>query len=126
MPCKISIISDGTIIENKLDGECSPEEIFQSVKDVAVYHEEKGITKFVVDCSTFESNDRYPTLNAYKIMQLYEELDAGRSANVALVVPFEGSIKEHLKFFEMATKNRGFQVQIFPDRKNALAWLKRP
>ena len=54
----------------------------------------------------------------------YAEEDMNRTIRVAVVPPKLPKDKEAARFYETACLNRGWRVQLFPNRDDAIEWLK--
>jgi hypothetical protein len=68
-------------------------------------------------------------LNA-SIFDLYElparqylEEGADRRSRVAVVAPAQPTEREPVQFYQLASENRGWLVELFDDRDDAVRWL---
>lgn len=64
-----------------------------------------------------------PVGDLYRLPTLLEDLGIGRSHRRALLVSKQ---IEDFRFYETASRNRGYSVRVFDDEARAVTWLMEP
>lgn len=78
--------------------------------------------KFLVDCTSMITQSQ--TMDIYATSDFYEEIDAPRENQIALVVSAGTEAEADLRFYETVSINRGWQVKLFADKASAMRWLQ--
>lgn len=83
-----------------------------------------GPHMFLTD--VLNATSRLSVWDIYDIPAYWEDLGANRANRLALVVPAGGRMWEDAMFYENVCRNRGWQVTVFPQIQEAVAWLNSP
>jgi len=103
-------------------GFASPEEIQETIRDALALAVERQCRRFLVDAS--ELQHRGGTLvDTYELPQVFEHFPDIRKYKDAIILPRRHAEAQDLKFFETTTRNRGYNVRVFSDRRSAVDWL---
>lgn len=117
MPEKVKVNRELNIIEVILFGDVTVEDSISSLSSVEKLSKETGITNILVN-STKETS--LPSIA--KIYNFSSNLP--RSIRFAVIAEEDQSTIHDLHFLETVAKNRGFLVQIFTSKNEALKWFK--
>ena len=77
----------------------------------------------LVDCSNALAKASLPSL--YRLPDYATELGAPWNIHVAVVISQTRFRIETFRFFELVSRNAGYDVHLFEDRESAEAWLRR-
>ena len=77
----------------------------------------------LVDCSNALAKASLPSL--YRLPDYATELGAPWNIHVAVVISQTRFRIETFHFFELVSRNAGYDVHLFEDRESAEAWLRR-
>ena len=112
------------IIEVAYSGTTTARDLKESTSEFISLEKEKGINQFLIDTSEMEL--AASLVNIYDLPdKQYVEENADRSGRVALLLPPSPREKEAVQFYETVCKNRGWNVQTFLERQEAIDWLAR-
>ena len=112
------------IIEVAYSGTTTARDLKESTSEFISLEKEKGINQFLIDTSEMEL--AASLVNIYDLPdKQYVEENADRSGRVALLLPTSSREKEAVQFYETVCKNRGWNVQTFLERQEAIDWLTR-
>ena len=121
MPYHITILEAPPGLEIQYIGRLSSAELIASVKQAMVIAEEHQRTRVLTDCSQMEGG--HGVFDLFEgIMHIYDKL-VGSPFREAIVQSNDPTAAELVQFWETACKNRGLNVQLFPTRQAAIAWL---
>ena len=84
--------------------------------------EELGINRFLLDLNDVEAFD-VSTFDLYDRPEQWRGLRAKSKNRLALHVPDSKEIMKAARFYETVCRNRGWNVQIFSQRQEAIDWL---
>ena len=57
--------------------------------------------------------------------RIFPEFNVSRSAHIAVLLPAGAPERQAMRFYETASRNRGYQVSLFDARPAALKWLQQ-
>lgn len=57
--------------------------------------------------------------------RVYPEFNVSRSAHIAVLLPPGTNERMAMRFYETASRNRGYQVSLFDSRPEAVKWLQQ-
>ena len=84
---------------------------------------EKGTTKTLIDASRLEVEPLI-SFDVYDIVtHMYSEEGSRSSWKIAITTPESPAAREQVRFYVIACKNRGWKIEEFAERKDALKWL---
>ncbi|KAA3629905.1 MAG: hypothetical protein DWQ09_02425 [Proteobacteria bacterium] len=110
------------IVEVFYVGRTTAYDLKESTSELIALEKEKGVNRFLIDTSEMEF-----VASMIDILDLpekqYIEEEADRSGRIALIMPTSLRTKEAVEFYETACKNRGWNVQTFLEREEAVRWL---
>lgn len=121
MPGKVIFIQELNVVETIIDGSISMRELKEVTIESLKLAMEHGTQRFLVDCSKLKHGGSIMQL--YSIGALYLNLNVDRGMKQAVILPDVKELQKNLRFYETATRNRGFDVRVFDDRFKAIAWL---
>jgi hypothetical protein len=121
MPWNVRYIEEPNVVETRYSGRLTTDELREVV--VATYElaQARGTHLFLGDCSELGAPDSL--LDIYSLVKFYETLPVDAGAKEALVLPAAQAVQHDLGFYETVAQNRGFNVRLFTDWEQALAWL---
>jgi hypothetical protein len=111
---------DSDCIELTVEGVFNMERLKHIAPEVAKLSEESGCQCILNDMSGATID--VSLVDAYSNPQQMDNAGIRRSTQRALVVPPDF---EQAEFLETVTRNRGHNLKVFTDRKEALAWLQQ-
>jgi hypothetical protein len=103
-------------------GLATPEEIQETIRVALATAVENRCRRFLVDASELQ-NHGGTLLDTYELPQVFEHFPNIREYKDAIVLPTRHAEAQDLKFFETISRNRGYDVRVFPDRQTAIDWL---
>ena len=117
MPDKVFFNEDIGVIEVESYGVVTKNDIQESIRTILQIAQDKGINWLLVDTTRQETMPS--TTGIYDIFSTFP-----RSLKLALLVQPSQTTAEDIRFVETVGVNRGFSMQIFHSREEALKWLK--
>lgn len=123
MPWHTAFNSALRIIESTFTGLVTPQELGLSVQSAIAIGVREKVGRCLTDCSRIEGG--------HSLFDLLAQIDTiqGNSHQMAikeaLIMPAAEDSAERARFWEDACRNRGMNVRIFPEREEAIAWLRR-
>ena len=112
------------IIEITYTGDVTALDLREATLKRISMQEETGTNLVLSDASRCNSGPSI--IDLYDLPdKIYTDHKARRSTRIAFIPPMIRESSELTRFFENAAKNRGWTIEIFKDRKNALSWLKK-
>jgi hypothetical protein len=122
VPWNINLL-ENKIIELTYSGSISPQELKEAFDASLLLAEKEKILLFLADCTNMIGG--HSVVDLYSIITLLESTGLSRRIKEALLLPSLRSSVAEVKFYETACLNRGFNVKIFLNREDALAWLEQ-
>lgn len=117
MPEDVTINKELDIIEVYSYGNVTGEILDATVKQIKRIEKETGINKVLVD--TTKQKSMPDTITLYEFAN-----NLPRDFMYAIVISEKQSTKPEQDFFETVAHNRGFVVNEFTSKEEAIAWLK--
>ena len=110
------------IVEVVYSGEITARDLRESSSAFIALEKEKGINWFLVDATKMKL--AASLLDVYDLpTKQYLEEEADRLGRVAVILPSCSKAKEAVQFYETVCRNRGWMVQTFSRRQEAVDWL---
>ena len=110
------------IVEVVYAGEITARELHESSSAFIALEKEKGINWFLVDATKMKLTASL--LDVYDLpTKQYLEEKADRLGRVAVILPSCSKTREAVQFYETVCRNRGWMVQTFSKRQEAVDWL---
>lgn len=111
------------IIVDTYIGRCSGQDFKDDATKRIALGVQKGTAKTLVDVSNLEVEPS-TTLDLYNIVEhMYNEEGNRAGWTMAITTPGSAVAREQVHFFVTLCKNRGWKIEDFAERKDALAWL---
>lgn len=124
MPWNLEFTDNGKLLTVKYRGDFVAEELRAATLDIVKALVVKQTLRLLLDCH--DAHFDVPTVSVYQLPELYDQMGVSRQVRCAVVLPKDGYKKELFDFYEDVCRNRGYFVQLFPERSAALAWLRDP
>ena len=122
MPWTYKINPTLKIVEVSYSGSTSARDLKESTSASIALEKEKSMNRFLIDASKMKFSASLTDLYNLSDKQYIEE-EAERSGRVALILLTSPKETEAVSFYETACKNRGWNVQAFSERQEAVNWL---
>lgn len=121
MTIKSEFIEELKIIDSVFSEKATINEMKEAVIESLKLAEQHHTNLFLVDCSRLMKGGTIVQL--YSLGDFYMEIDVMPGTKQAIVLSDILETQRDIRFYETATRNRGFDVHVFPDRSSAIAWL---
>ena len=122
MSWNIRYIKEPGIIEIIYSGEVTGMDIREATEKRISLQKETGATRVLADAS--QSLGGPSTMEIYDLPdKIYPEYKSRRDTRIAFILPAHQRSKELAHFFQTAAKNRGWLIELFKNREDALFWL---
>lgn len=113
------------IAELKLVGAVSGDDLRAATRQGIALAREHGLRRGLVDCKDQEKTGSMVDL--IELPRQYSDEGLNRETCIALVIPANKELHGVTQFYETVCVNRGWQVQTFETREQAIEWLtQRP
>ncbi len=122
MPWTLSHNQALRIVEVLYTGEVTGRELREVTSKCITLEKENGVNRFLCDASDCEISASLLDLFDLPAEQ-YAAEKADRSGRVAVVLPRSPRARDAAQFYETASRNRGWMVQAFASRQEAVDWL---
>lgn len=122
MPFKISSGTSPERIEVTYSGNISDEEFRCAIAEFIKFNSEKQCLLVLTDLR--EMTVTPSILNVYDSINMFEKMGIDNRTSEALILQENKFVEKNIKFYENACQNRGYNVRIFYNREDAIAWLK--
>ena len=110
------------LVEVVFTGDTTGRDLHEATTKAISLSKERGITRFLVDAAELKLSA--PLIDIIDLPdKQYVEEGLDRRSRVALITPISPRGKEAAQFYETVCYNRGWQVQLFTTRDEAMAWL---
>jgi hypothetical protein len=125
MPWNVEYDSELNLVLCTFVGRVSAAEYIEAKTKAFLLAQEKGTNRYLVDDTDWET--AISVTDMYEWPKLYEQWRADRLSRVAVIMPNPDSPEARdLQFYETTSRNRGWNVSVFPTRDEAVAWLLEP
>lgn len=123
MAYQIRFLEMEQIVETVYHGMLDLNELIEAATASLNEAEKHRATRFLGDCTALDASGSL--FDVYDLVRFYETLSVtySRSLKEAILLPQIPQAAENLSFYELVTRNRGFDVRIFSERQAALDWL---
>ena len=121
MPCKVAYLEHERIVETTYSGVPTIEDLQAIALETLAVAKEKSTRRLLGNCTGLEQKGN--ELDIYALIQFFESLPIDRQIKEAMVLPKTNKAFADMEFYEIAARNRGFNVRIFFDRQEAINWL---
>ncbi len=107
------------------NGLISTQELYDSSAKTIDLTNKYGVYKILVEARKYRTNSARGELFRMP-NELYTKWGMNKLMQTAVVEPKDFSAKSIAHFYEIASRNLGWEARVFPDRKAALNWLLEP
>ena len=111
------------VIELTYSGRITGTELKEATSKCISLGKQTGTTKILVD-----EVGMYLDASIVDLFNLpnkqYADEEANRQAKVAVILPTSEEARKAVQFYEIACQNSGWRVRVFPERQDAINWLK--
>lgn len=122
MAWTLELNSELQIIDLIFKGNVTGPEAREATSKAIALHHEYGILRYLVD--TIEMESAPPIKNIYNLpTEQYDSEGLSHQAHIALVEPRSEIEKEATQFYQSVCLHRGWIVQLFQSRDEAIKWL---
>lgn len=104
-------------------GQVSADELAASVEAALDLARAHGGTRYLTDCSALAGG--HSVVDLYRLAERLTARGLGAGLREAVILPTAVRYAPDATFWRDAGRNRGLEVEVFPDRAAALAWLAR-
>jgi hypothetical protein len=111
------------LIEIIFSGPITGPDLRQATSDCISQAKEMGTMNYLIDASAMELSGSIADLYDLPNKQ-YKEEGVDRRSRAAVILPLSQKERDNIRFYETACKNQGWQVQVFSERQEAVAWLR--
>ena len=120
MPCSATFDPGHGLVRVAYAGVVTAKELHQAFQDVVALCRESGRMKVLVDCTQMTGGH-----DLFDLMELIANFEArGVPHTFKEAVLMRGQLnRREIEFYETAALNRGFNVRMFGNKAEALAWL---
>ena len=120
MQWKIGVLDEGKYVEVITNGIADADSSLNMAKAIAQTMRANRISRVLIDHRNVESvvSD---TLNVYHRPKVFRLIGAIFGIKIAEIICPEHV--EHFRFFETVCRNMGYQLSVFQNKDEALAWL---
>jgi hypothetical protein len=119
----VKLLELDKVIEIEYIGKVTNKELKDALTNALSLSKEKQVNRYLANCTQMRGG--HSVVDLFNLVSDYRnEIKADLSAKEAILSSQLPEIAPLIHFFEMAATNRGYNVKIFRDRDEALAWLK--
>lgn len=122
MSWNVQYVPESGFVQFTVVGHVTGDEFTKATIEGIGLAKEKSTKLFLIDDSRWEGGASVVSL--YDLPALYAELGVDRGSRAALVSPPSASAEvEDVQFYRTVCKNRGWHVEVFQEREQAIDWL---
>lgn len=121
MPYQIRYVEKYDLVETLYMGSMSIDEVQTAAMDTLRTAQAHQTLRLLGDCLQLEGGASL--FDIYELASLFEAVPQARFFKEAIILPTLPKPLEEMQFYETTTRNRGFNVRVFTDRDEAIAWL---
>ena len=121
MGIQVRYIEEIQVIESSFDKTYTKQDIIDSAKQAVSLANEKGTNLYLADCTKLTRGRS--VIEIYGIGDIYIGMNIPHGIRQAVILPTHKEIESNFRFYETATRNKGYDVKVFSDRIEAIAWL---
>ncbi len=121
MSWEVSHLESAGIVELRLIGVVTGDSLRDATSEGIRLAVEHGLVRGLIDAT--EQVKTGSMVDLVELPQLYSDQGLSRETRIALVLPIKEDLHAIADFYETVCVNRGWQVQSFRAREEAIAWL---
>ncbi len=125
MKWKVEFNKKLNLVELTYNGIISTQELYDSSEATIDLTNKCEVLKILVEARKYKTNSERGEIFRMP-NELYATWGMNKLMQTAVVEPKDIGAKSIAQFFEIASKNLGWEAKVFPDRKAALIWLLEP
>ena len=122
MPWSMEFKDEGRVLKIRIHGPMSPAEIGVMMRESVGTVAAQQVPRVLIDCG--EARMSVPTLDIYKLPDLYAASGVPRGLRIALIPPHDGFKRQSYQFYEDVCRNRGYFVKLFEGEAEAWTWVR--
>lgn len=122
MPVTIRVLSEPTIIETTFAGDLTAADVGAAAVAALEAARAHGTHLHLADCTPLIG--RGDVFSVYDMVEGFDALGVDRRLREAVIVQPGTAAEGDLSFYETVARNRGYNVRLFVDRSQAMAWLR--
>lgn len=123
MPWSVEFNAEQDLIETVYTGRVTKEEVQTATSKAFELAPKDRPSRFLTELGDIDLE--HSVVDLYHLPKDWERMQFVRWNRMALLVPSAIAIMRDLQFFETTCLNQGWQVKIFTQRREAIAWLQR-
>ncbi|NCA83342.1 MAG: STAS/SEC14 domain-containing protein [Opitutae bacterium] len=120
MPCSVALDPDLALIRVAYSGTVSPGDLQQAFQDVFTLCRNTSCYSILADCTRMTGG--HTLFDLMDLISQFEPRGVPRTFKEAVLMNSPLNRRE-TEFYEVAAKNRGFNVRLFECEEEAVAWL---
>lgn len=123
MPWSVELNTELDLIEEVFSGYVTKSEVEAATSKAFELAPKDRPARFLTELRNLDLE--HSVVDLYHLPKEWERMQFMRWNRMALLVPSAIEIMKDLQFFETTCLNQGWQVKIFTQRQEAIAWLLR-
>ena len=123
MPWTLSLLQPERIVLTEYLAPMTGGEVMTATRETVAFAREHEVCRFLSDCTRFAQVGT--PFEVFELIRLYEVLQLPPGMRDAVLLPKSDQAREDMRFYETASRNRGYDVRLFVDRQAAIDWLIR-
>ncbi|MBE2218612.1 MAG: hypothetical protein IAE90_10430 [Ignavibacteria bacterium] len=121
MPYKIAVSENRDYVLLDYFGNVSRDDLAGSISGCKKLYVETGISLFLADCTQMIAE--HSILDIFSKVDSFQSLEMKKDFREAIIISKDSESKDKVNFYETACLNRGYNVRIFENKEEAVAWL---
>lgn len=123
MAWTIDYQADSRVVELRFVGRTSGADLQEAAASRIEFGRHKWAQKYLVDAAEIQT-PKSVIVDVLEILsKYYVDSHMDITSRIAIIQPKDAESRWVAKFYENASVMRGWSVDIFPDRRSAVAWL---
>lgn len=121
MGIKVRYIEEFGVVESTIEETYTKQDIIDSSNQAVALAIEKNANLYLADCTKLIRSRS--VVEIYGFGDIYNELHIPLGSRQAVILSTNKRIESNSRFYETATRNKGYDVKVFNNRIEAIAWL---
>lgn len=123
MPWTLSLLQPEQIVVTEYVAPMTGSEVMAATRATIAFGRQHDTPRFLSDCTRLAQVGT--PFEVFELIRLYETLQIQPWMRDAVLLPESDQAREDMRFYETASRNRGYDVRLFVDRQAAIDWLIR-